>query len=603
MGTFITLQIITPDHKVVPVDVKKDGDDVFNVDVIFTIDDGTALVAAEASKGMVFFNLDLNTLQITEAGPEDYKWLDCRDIFIAHRGSDGASYVSTTNGVTRIDFKNKTMEECFNYGQSAVNRGDVKLGEAVDVNDGTVIIYTQPLSFKAFEQSQKQSAVLVFKKAAQNPHAGKSILELFNADTQMDDMVSDAIFRFNESSSEYYIEVTDRYDKFFATDGMMVFDSFDAKEEKLYEMKKALSDELTTDIMNGDGPDILINTSSFGQLNNPNYLADLSKSTGDLSSDKYFTNIIEGAKVNGTLYQMPVTFAIKGIQTDSKNAGSSGAGFTTAEYEQFLSGTLNGKDVITYGQTVYFSTLFNAMSDTFIKNGKADLGTPEFRELAEFVKNNVSETGKDWNESFDDDFQIDGDAFTGNFVPDEAQFVTHYGIYNFFYAASSMNGCTDILGLPSTDGRGPMASANLSVAISSQAYNFDACNDFLKLLLSDDVQMNLAMADSGFTINRNAFRTACSEAVKYYNTAAGQVSLAWEISGETPGKEGTKFAEDTVDTLEGIILSCSKMSSPDSEINIILVEEMPAYFTGQKDLDQVIKITQDRIQKVLDERG
>jgi len=36
---------------------------------------------------------------------------------------------------------------------------------------------------------------------------------------------------------------------------------------------------------------------------------------------------------------------------------------------------------------------------------------------------------------------------------------------------------------------------------------------------------------------------------------------------------------------------------------MILIEEMPAYFLGQKDLDSVIKIVENRIQKVLDERG
>ena len=35
---------------------------------------------------------------------------------------------------------------------------------------------------------------------------------------------------------------------------------------------------------------------------------------------------------------------------------------------------------------------------------------------------------------------------------------------------------------------------------------------------------------------------------------------------------------------------------------MILIEEMPAYFLGQKDLDSVIRIAQDRAQKVLDER-
>ena len=54
--------------------------------------------------------------------------------------------------------------------------------------------------------------------------------------------------------------------------------------------------------------------------------------------------------------------------------------------------------------------------------------------------------------------------------------------------------------------------------------------------------------------------------------------------------------------MEQLLLSCSKTDTSDAAINIILAEEMPAYFLGQKKLDAVVKIAQDRAQKVLDER-
>ena len=63
-----------------------------------------------------------------------------------------------------------------------------------------------------------------------------------------------------------------------------------------------------------------------------------------------------------------------------------------------------------------------------------------------------------------------------------------------------------------------------------------------------------------------------------------------------------KFTYDQLDDLEKTIESCSKTNTQDASINVILVEEMPAYFSGQKDLDEVVKIAQDRVQKVLDER-
>ena len=45
------------------------------------------------------------------------------------------------------------------------------------------------------------------------------------------------------------------------------------------------------------------------------------------------------------------------------------------------------------------------------------------------------------------------------------------------------------------------------------------------------------------------------------------------------------------------------MDSADASINLILVEEMPAYFSGQKQLADVVRIAQDRAQKVIAERG
>ena len=55
--------------------------------------------------------------------------------------------------------------------------------------------------------------------------------------------------------------------------------------------------------------------------------------------------------------------------------------------------------------------------------------------------------------------------------------------------------------------------------------------------------------------------------------------------------------------MEAIIESCSIMKAQDADISLILIEEMPAYFSGQKDLDAVISIAQGRCQKVINERG
>ena len=121
------------------------------------------------------------------------------------------------------------------------------------------------------------------------------------------------------------------------------------------------------------------------------------------------------------------------------------------------------------------------------------------------------------------------------------------------------------------------------------------------MLLTDGVQEDLAMNDK-FVLNRVAFRKSCSAAIEYYNSSEGKDNLFdYEIGTNVPRR--SKFQDEEIDNMENIILSCSKSNSSDAAISTILMEEMPAYFLGQKDLDSVIKIAQDRAQKVLDERG
>ena len=102
-----------------------------------------------------------------------------------------------------------------------------------------------------------------------------------------------------------------------------------------------------------------------------------------------------------------------------------------------------------------------------------------------------------------------------------------------------------------------------------------------------------------FVLSKDAFRHAGQLAIAYYNSEESGMS---EMIDGSARKQIT-FSEKHIGELEDIIASCSRMQSADAEINIILTEEMPAYFSGQKDLASVIAIAQDRVQKVLDERG
>ena len=597
--SYYVLRVFSPDGSMKQVDVKDPVEGVYEIPFIFALDDNTALVSAAVSRNYKYFKLDLYTCELTEVNADEYSWIDPDDIGAVFNGSDGNVYFTTTQGISRIDLNNKSFEEYMNYSSSNINLYYTSRLKIADFSEDKILLGGSFWPSNMFELKHVSSFVIVeLTKAAKNPHAGKMIMELYIPKGEMNGIISDAIIRFNETNKKYYIQVTDRYninDYFSSNVG---FDSNDERETIYMNADAQLSYELAMDIMNGEGPDILMNTSGLGQLNNDNYLVDLSPYLSDLDANKYFTNIIEKAETNGKLYQLPITFTIEGIQTDPQYAGESGIGFTPEEYMNLVYGPLNGKDIIESGQVLYFAQLFNGMSDVFIRDGKVDFSGPEFEALAEYVKDNVPENSKKWSEEEHPRSEEEDPSPGRNRT---AYYCNCPGISGYLVKRARINEGTAILGLPSADGRGPMFGTDISVAVSTRAENKEACIEFVKILLSDEVQAELALSDR-FVLNRNEFRKVCEQAIDYYNTPEVQ-RTAFDYSIGTDVWINIEFTTDDIDNLEKIILSCSKIDSPDSAINLILAEEMPAYFLGQKDLDAVIKIAQDRAQKVLDERG
>ena len=606
--TFFYLNITAPDGSKQRIEVKDELKSIYEVSAVIPLSDSTALVIAYKESGDAYYELDLKTGKLTVTDSKDYEWLDLSTLYATLNGTDGKVYYTTPAGISQIDVKAKTDEEMFNYSWCNVNRNILTNLQIAEVSEDAFLLVGSQYDINPFSQMADFNDfgynVIEFTRADKNPHAGKTILELYSSYGYTDSKIADAILEYNEKNGDYYIEVKDRYKNTGSFD-YSDLSSDDDMDTALLNSNAELSNKLAMDIMNGEGPDMLMDVSSYGQLNSTEYLADLTPYIGNLDSNKYFTNILDAAKVDGKLYNLPISFNVEGIQTDAKYAGASGVGFTTEEYEKFLKETLNGTDIISSGQAMYFAKLFNSMSYKFIKNGKADFSDPDIEKLAEFVKDNVQPQSTSWDEG---DTELGGYstyAIYGYNASENglAMYTDCYSYYLYFRGLELLNGASAILGIPSTDGHGPIAGQYTSIAVSSQASNVDACGEFVKMLMSDEVQKGIAETGC-FVLNREAFRKVGNEAVAYYNKQGGvEVNQYDDYGNPIPPKNTLKFSEAQVDALENIILACTAMDTEDAAINLILVEEMQPYFAGQKDLKSVLNVAQDRVQKVLDERG
>ena len=602
---FFYLFVTSDDGSEKTIEMKKGGVSIGNMIAPIPVGKDKILIEGFANDGSVFFEADLKAGTIKEVDKNDYSWLKADKNHSAFMDKEGAIYYTTANSVASVDMETKTLKDVFNFSWCGENRNMLSFLSVVECSPDRILLCGDTVSYNVYNTSQSEPVfhILEFTKADKNPHAGKTIMELYVPDGLVISAVADAINKFNSTNDGYFIEVTSRYQNNALPDSSQITSMDDIESVELNNKSK-ISNQLAMDLLNGTGPDILLNVSDLGQINSPTYLADLSKYVGTLDPEKYYTNIVEASRVNGALYQMPLSIGIEGIMTDSKNAGASGVGFTTAEYEKFLKGPLNGKDVIEYGQPYYFARLFNAMREKFITDKKADFSGPEFAALAEYVKNNVRAKAESWMTNDNETgtppgggvgvMIFKGDSQTGF---SNGYFGTCYSFGNYFEQVVNIRGDLAILGLPSTDGRGPSYAPIVSVAVSAQAKSVDACGEFVKMLMSEEIMESIGIS-SGFVISRAANRKVGDIAIEHYNGDGGFLLFDSSLNGKR-----ITFTKEHIDKLEKAILSCSRSNISDAAINLIMIEEMQAYFAGQKDIKDVASIAQDRVQKVLSERG
>ena len=595
-----TYEVIATDAsgKETTLDLIHDGGEIYGFSFVFPMDDKSAIAQAYSSGGDSYMVIDLDKGTVEDADEKEYAWLDDAGYFYdGIVGDDGKIYTVTNEGIFTIDFAAKELSQVLDFGNVGISRSYLQYMSLISYSEDKVVLGGSSYNYTAYDNNwSDEYSIITLTKADKNPNAGKTILELYCLGGYPENVVYDAISTYNNEDKDYFIQVTNKYDVDKYYDNANDLESEDDRSELSLEMMSGVSDELAVDLINGEGPDIILDAAALGQLNNDNYLADLSGYVKDLSSDDYFTNIIDASYTGDKLYQIPIAFTINGIQTASDNAGASGVGFTLDEYEDFVDDVCNGKDPIASGQNMYFLMLFNESSTDFIKDGKVDFGGEDFAALAEFCKDNAPEKSASWYSDEDPmvDYGYEQPTYGG-------MDVTTYSIGSYFDNMTYIEGRGDaILGYPSVDGQGPSASPIFSAAVSAQAVDVDACWDFIKTLLSEDIQTYIS--NSGYNVvNKAAYESVSEKAVEYYNDMYSD-DYFYGVGVGAPSSPD-QFSMDDVDTYTEIIESVTVMNTSDASISKIISEEMPAYFSGQKDLDEVIEIMQDRVQKVLDERG
>ena len=556
------------------------ADEIIDISGIVDTGDGRAIVCAEAYSGRVYIDLDISNMT-AQVSSSDYGWLERHNpINVEGLGS----VVVNNNAIYQVDVNTGSLNEIFSFAQSNINRAVLSNLVPVFVTDDHVVIAGEAMvPGLNMVGTVREPVIVVLDKAETNPNVGKSLIRIASIDGRYNYGLCEAVSRFNESNENYFITFDSRYDLSNYEEPQYSDTGYEEDEYAKDAARADLCAQLTIDLISGNGPDIIINGNAVTQLNNSDYLIDLTDYVqNNMNETDFFRGFIDSSADNGAIYQLPLSFAVSGISADANAVSEGQAGFDYPSYASFVSGPCNGLDPLArYGQLSFCVDSLDYMSDLMTTpENDLNFDNAAFRALAEYTKNNIVPSGENVEYGLHN---------------------TAVYIYNIWTYVEHTYGGARILGRPTYDGRGPAAVTETCVGISAQSSNVDGCMQFLSYLTGEECQSLLGRTE--FPINKAAFRSTSMEMIDYLNS---EINIA--LADPTMNSLPSEFPLVTIDNsvvdqmitmFDGLYL----LKPVDPAVKIIVREEIQAYLAGQKSLDEIIGIINDRAHTVVSERG
>ncbi|MBR2524627.1 MAG: extracellular solute-binding protein [Clostridiales bacterium] len=315
-------------------------------------------------------------------------------------------------------------------------------------------------------------------------------------------------------------------------------------------------DDLVEDIKGGTGPDMLIMDSGYAMLNNGKYLTDVSSMTG--SQDM--------------IYRVPVGVIYDGLIVRTSLLADPGRpGVTFDEYRDLTIDANNGINALGSDNIDVFNKLFRFSSPEFFnEDGRLSLDNEEFRALCEYIRDMSIPTGNPLGMEPVSDLSWKG--YSGFFM--------YAGKYAEEYS---------IVGYPSMDGNTPEQMDVVGIAITACSPSQDACRSFIEMVSAPEVQNRISSNDP---YSVDAMRIRAEIVTEEQNRFNRQSTVSDNGNWE-----------NKIDHFMDEISDAQYARDVDSSVLTILDEEIQPYLAGQCDIDEVIRVSENRINLMLAERG
>lgn len=505
------------------------------------------------------------------------KAFDVDDFFLT---GEGKIFVSADDTLYEYDLESAESTAVLRYSESNLDKNDI--WDIVYVDEEhflTICLNMQNVQTEMYLLTRTPAEEVLPKK------------EIVLASISPSPRMLEAVAKFNRMSKEYTV-VIERY-------GMS--NEYEGTSDE-YPTRQAAITRLNGSLVGSDPPDLLdmgwpISVATYAEMDALTDLYPYFKKSDVLDIADYLENVVEGYTVNGRLVCLPTSFDLSVIIGRTSQVGSE-PGWTFEDLNAVLEEYPDRKLFIRNYMLRYF--LYDHYVNTFVdpETGKCNFDSDEFREFILWI-----EKYKLPQEEFM--------SFFGDYVPEDVLLEDNQltSFYDLDYQKVRFGDDITFIGHVTKAGTPSYEYTSYGkVGIVESSKDKDGAWAFLEYYISSAASYH-GRSQIGFPTNQKELMKMAKIEMETKGIVREDGSLtslgAWGIGDDhveihAPTQEDVDTVLDYIDNIDFTQVSSAPSSSLDGIVNMLL-EDLEPYYLGQKSLEEVTRIFNNRVQLMVDE--
>lgn len=531
--------------------------DIDNTDNIrsFYQKDGKYYLIQDNYNLFIFYELDFSNNQLVKVLEIN---VNC---FFGFELNEGMFF--SDNGVYFFDIKSKTFMPITEWNYVDIQPAYKKTRYEIN------IAYDNERFGKLYAYSDNEIELIIFNNIPAELYSNREPITIGGYGVESSLAIKWAAYKFNTSQNKYRIYLDDYWNDYSYTSGVEA-------QSQIVKLMKHFND--------GNAPDIYYGTNfDYGYMYNAGMVMDMlpmMENDPDFNINDLVPSIAYTITKNGVCYQIFSAFYFDGDFGLQSSFEDDNVTYTEIDAISQSSGVSVRGDMPAAefaDQIIRYSLgdLIDKAPDSHI------LSTEELRRIIDYSVRNGIPYGSYSNNIADFDTIHDGSSLTCR--------RTHLGnLYELFSIEQRLNDSFVYLGFPSVYGSVHAVQPDGLVAISSDSKKQDACWQFIKYLLSYEIQ-EIEIGQGNNPVVNKVFENYCQFAKNPELVSESDVVWNSIINGKDA------VPEWIINDYKSMVNSIDSVISYDWGLYNIICEEINSFYIQGKSIDSIAETLQSRI--------